>query len=98
MYANGKPTGVARTACRYQSGPPNFSRMGHMRHIRIVMVRCPTTGRELSTGIQMDATTFEKLPDIRSQIRCPICKVDHVWSTRDAWLDNPHPSIPGFAW
>ena len=69
-----------------------------MRHIRIVMVRCPTTGRELSTGIQIDATTFEKLPDIRSQIRCPISKVDHVWSTRDAWLDNPHPSIPGFAW
>ena len=69
-----------------------------MHQAGVVMVRCPTTGRELSTGIQMDAATFEQLPDIRSKITCPICKLDHIWSTVEAWLDNPHPSVPGFAW
>ena len=69
-----------------------------MRHISIVMVRCPTTGRELSTGIEMDAATFERLPDIRSQMMCPICKLNHIWSIREAWLENPHPSVTGFAW
>jgi hypothetical protein len=40
-----------------------------MSHATVVMVRCPTTGRELSTGLEMDAATFERLPDIRSQIK-----------------------------
>lgn len=59
-----------------------------MRHVSVVMVRCPNTGRELSAGIEMDAATFEQLPDIRSQISqiiiCPVCKLDHSWSTREA--------------
>ena len=32
----------------------------------VVMVRCHNTGRELSTGIEMDASTFSHLPDIRN--------------------------------
>ena len=69
-----------------------------MRQVNVVMVRCPTTGRELSTGIEIDAATFEHLPEIRSQIRCPICRLDHIWSTREAWLGNPVPSLPALPW
>ena len=25
----------------------------------------------------------------RSRMRCPVCSVDHDWSTREAWLGNP---------
>ena len=39
-----------------------------MSHASVVMVRCPTTGRELSTGVEMDTATFERLPDIHSRI------------------------------
>jgi len=46
----------------------------------------------------MDAATFEQLPDIRSQIMCPVCKLDHTWSTREAWLGNPPPAVPEIAW
>ena len=60
-----------------------------MKHLGVVMVRCPKTGRELSTGIEMDSVTLERLPNIRSKIECPVCGVEHVWSTREAWLDNP---------
>ena len=49
-----------------------------MRSLNVVMVKCPNTGRELSTGIEMDPATFKGLPDIRSQLMCPICKFDHV--------------------
>jgi hypothetical protein len=38
----------------------------------VVMVRCHNTGRELSTGIEMDASTFSHLPDIRSNMKCPV--------------------------
>ena len=67
-----------------------------MIHTSVVMVRCPATGRELSTGVEMDAATFERLPDIRSRMRCPVCSLDHDWSTRDAWLDAP--SAPALPW
>ena len=51
-----------------------------MKRLGVVMVRCPKTGRELSTGIEMDAAGLERLPDIRSRIECPVCRVEHVWS------------------
>jgi len=57
-----------------------------MIHTGVVMVKCPATSRELSTGVEMDAAMFERLPDIRSRIKCPVCNLDHDWSTRDAWL------------
>ena len=69
-----------------------------MIHAGVVMVRCPATGRELSTGVEMDAATFERLPDIQSQIKCPVCRLDHNWSTRAAWLGNPAPSAPTLPW
>lgn len=69
-----------------------------MNRIGVVLVRCPKTGRELSTGVEMDAATFAKLPDIRSQITCPICGLSHDWSVREAWLDNPPPSTPVLPW
>ena len=64
----------------------------------ILMVKCPDTGCELSTGIEMDAATFAQLPDIQSHVRCPACGRDHILSTHDAWLGNPAPSAPEFTW
>jgi len=69
-----------------------------MDHAKILMFRCPATRRELSTGIEMDAATFKQLPNVRSLMRCPICKIDHSWSTKDAWLGNPAPSVPALPW
>jgi len=46
----------------------------------------------------MDTATFERLPEIHSEIECPICRLDHIWSTREAWLGNPPPSVPAIAW
>jgi hypothetical protein len=40
-------------------------------HVSVLMFRCPNTGRELSTGIEMDAAAFEQLPDIRSHMKSP---------------------------
>jgi hypothetical protein len=69
-----------------------------MNQLSTVMVRCPNTGRELSTGVEMDEATFKRLADIRSQIKCPACGLDHTWSTREAWLGNLPPSAPALPW
>jgi hypothetical protein len=46
----------------------------------------------------MDEETFEQLSDVRSQMKCPVCGLDHIWSTREAWLGNPVPSAPALPW
>ena len=78
-----------------------------MGHASVVMVRCPTMGHELSTGVKMGTVVgyavvlvlfTERLPDIHSQMKCPVCGLDHNWSTREAWLGNPAPSLPTLPW
>jgi hypothetical protein len=41
---------------------------------------CPTTGREVSTGLYVDPTTYHSLPNGFSQIKCPDCNQTHSFS------------------
>jgi hypothetical protein len=55
----------------------------------IVMIRCPTTGREISTGIETDAASFAAVPDVLAHSPCPWCGLEHAWWKREAWLCEP---------
>jgi hypothetical protein len=61
-------------------------------HMSVVVIRCPTTGRTISTGIETDQSTFDKLPDVRTHSRCPLCGFEHFWWKREAWLADIAPS------
>jgi hypothetical protein len=61
----------------------------------VLMVKCPTSGREFSTGIVMEGATFERLPETMAESRCPHCGGDHVWWTREACIAEDVPSIQG---
>jgi hypothetical protein len=50
-----------------------------------IMVFCPTTASAVYTGIEMDETTFTKLPDVVSRMSCSACGAVHLWTTRKAW-------------
>ena len=50
----------------------------------MIMIRCPATGREVSTGIE-DADV-EELPTRESHDVCPVCGRVHEWTKDDAWL------------
>lgn len=54
----------------------------------IVMIRCPTTGRAISTGIKTDASSFNRALAFFAYTRCPICKIDHEWFAADAWVSE----------
>ena len=58
-----------------------------------VMIRCPGTGEDISTGIETDSLSFARLPDVLTHSRCPACGLEHVWWKREAWLTEPY-SIP----
>jgi hypothetical protein len=49
-----------------------------------LMVRCPATGRELSTRI--DTEGIDHLPKVGSRMRCPLCGEEHFWTSREVWF------------
>ena len=55
----------------------------------ILVIKCPHTGRPISTGIEVDPREFRYSPDTLSRVKCPECGLDHAWWTREAWLDDP---------
>ena len=53
-----------------------------------VMIRCPNTGRPVSTAIEVEPSVFRNLPKISARMRCPVCGRDHTWTVGSAWLAN----------
>jgi hypothetical protein len=51
-----------------------------------VMVRCPDTGREIATGIVADRKSFASMPVFFARVFCPICRTEHEWFAREAWI------------
>ncbi len=51
-----------------------------------VMIGCPTTGRAVSTQIEIEPGVFRKLPNMRGRMLCPACGREHGWMIADAWL------------
>lgn len=55
----------------------------------MVMVKCPQTGHAIPTGIETDRESFARSAVFFSRTRCPICRADHAWFAREAWVDEP---------
>ncbi len=57
-----------------------------------LMLECPTTGLEFSTGILADEDTFKKLPNTATKAACPHCGRVHSWWTREARISESESS------
>ncbi len=53
-----------------------------------VMIKCPSTGRPVSTAIEVEPSVFRKLPKVAGRMQCPACGQEHVWTTSSAWLSG----------
>ena len=47
---------------------------------------CPATRQQVSTGIEIDRSSFKSLPRHTTELRCPRCNTSHVLSGVWAWL------------
>jgi hypothetical protein len=59
----------------------------------MLMIKCPTTGEAVPTGIEVELDSFVQLPGIHSSLDCPACGAQHIWHPRDGWLaghTTPH--------
>jgi hypothetical protein len=54
----------------------------------VVMVKCPKTGRAISTGIETNARRFRSATVFFGRSLCPYCLVKHEWFVGDAWVDE----------
>jgi len=52
----------------------------------ILMIKCPSTGHAISTGIEMDQSRFGSSAVFFRRTFCPICRSYHEWFARDAWV------------
>jgi hypothetical protein len=56
-----------------------------------LMIRCPETGREISTGYEADRASFDSSPVFFARSFCPLCRREHEWFAKDAWLCEAEP-------
>ena len=52
----------------------------------IVTILCPITGRQVSTGLEVDPSAFRAMPNRQFTMRCWACGGEHIWSKRWATL------------
>jgi hypothetical protein len=55
----------------------------------MVMIKCPQTGRAIPTGIEIERERFRASAVFFSRTRCPVCRTDHAWFAREAWVHEP---------
>jgi len=51
-----------------------------------IVIRCPKTAREISTGLKADWRAFGSVPVFFSRTYCPLCRTNHEWFAKDAWV------------
>ena len=50
----------------------------------LIMIRCPTKGSAVSTGIEV--LGVEELPAVTATMACSACGGVHHWTKNEAWL------------
>jgi hypothetical protein len=73
--------------------------------VGIIVVRCPKTDQEISTGIEIEPEDFPVLPPVAGRVQCPLCGDEHSWLPSQARVKDvelraigqPKPSDPSSA-
>ena len=54
-----------------------------------IVLTCPVTGDDFSTGIDIDRLSFEAIPDAIMRAYCPHCGQIHPWRSRQSkWVES----------
>jgi hypothetical protein len=50
----------------------------------LVVIKCPSTGKEVPTGFAMDKASFASSSMSGNSFTCPACRKQHTWNKADA--------------
>jgi hypothetical protein len=56
--------------------------------VGMIMIRCPQTGRVVSTGIKADFEQFRCSAVFFARTLCSICNSNHEWFAKEAWVSE----------
>ena len=59
-----------------------------------VMVKCPQTGHDISTGIVADRASFNATPVFFARVDRPVCRIEHEWFAKEAWVRESEFLVP----
>jgi hypothetical protein len=65
------------------------SETGRKSKVGIVMIKCPQTGRAIPAGMKADREKFRCSTVFFARTFCSICRANHEWFAREAWLCEP---------
>ena len=54
---------------------------------------CPTTGHEVSTGVEVDRSNYKRLSRTKTAVFCPRCRKNHMLAAIWAWLVDEVPEV-----
>jgi hypothetical protein len=57
----------------------------------VLLIACSTTGKRFSTGVEIERSDFQTLPQVLTASSCPFCESEHFWWTREAFLADVIP-------
>jgi hypothetical protein len=60
----------------------------------VLLLTCPTTGQQFSTGLQVSAEEIGFLPDVEASTDCPCCGGRHLWRPKQAEYVEADPTSP----
>ena len=65
-----------------------------------LLFRCPKTGREIETGIEINYSILRTVQPVTVHLWCPLCDMAHEWKLSDGLIkDPPIPDqLPLSAW
>ena len=63
-----------------------------MEHLIFI---CPSTGREVASGVESEIGTLLRIREQRVHVHCPACGHRHEWPVRDAFLARIAALAPG---
>jgi hypothetical protein len=55
----------------------------------VIVIRCPKTGQEISTGIEIEEGELQRLPPVESRTYCLLCGDTHPWHPQHARVSDP---------
>jgi hypothetical protein len=48
----------------------------------MITIQCPRTGKQVSTGVEVDKARFDRMREKRFTMTCWLCGQEHEWSKR----------------
>jgi hypothetical protein len=60
-----------------------------------LLFQCPTTGRDIEVGIEINYTSLRNVQPVMIRLLCPFCESPHEWKLSEGWIkDQPTAEAP----